>query len=83
MKNGFDVNALPQWLEDVAAELTALNDYGVSARACGMAKGSFANICSEGAGPRGAIIIGRKKLFPKRELLKWMFERAAANGVDA
>ncbi len=80
-QNDFDMNALPSWLEDVAAELAALNDYRTVARVCGMAKGSLANLCSVGAGPSGAVVIGKKKLFPKREVLAWMLARAEANAA--
>lgn len=81
MQNDFDMNALPSWLEDVAAELSALNDYRAVARICGMAKGSLCNLCSEGAGPSGAVIIAKKKMFPKREVLAWMLARAEANAA--
>ncbi len=80
-QNDFDMNALPSWLEDVAAELAPLNDYKRVAQLCGMAKGSLANLCSEGAGPQGAVIIAKRKLFPKREVLAWMLARAEANAA--
>ncbi len=83
MNDDFDMNALPQWLADVAAELSALNDYKTVARVCGMAKGSLANLCADGMGPQGAVTIAKKKMFPKREVLAWMLSRAQANATAA
>lgn len=80
-KSDFDMNALPVWLQDVATELAPLNDYRAVAQLCGMSKGSLANICSEGAGPSGAVVIAKRKLFPKRSVLQWMLARAEANAV--
>ncbi len=70
---------LPQWLQTVSDALPPLVDYLTIANLCSMNKGSLCNLVSEGKGPRGGVIIAKRKVYPKAEVVSWIAERAQAN----
>jgi predicted DNA-binding transcriptional regulator AlpA len=45
-----------------------------------IAVGTLANLDSEGRGPAGRVIMGRKVAYPRAELIAWLRQRATFAG---
>lgn len=73
------LQAAPEWVQDVYRNSPALLGYDDIAKAVGLSRGSNANWQSEGRGPANGIMIGRRRVFPRLDVCRWLIERAAQN----
>lgn len=77
-----EITVSPVWVQDVYQQLPALAGYDAISAVSGMHRGSIANFHSEGNGPKGGMLIGRKRVFPRLEVCKWLMEMAEAKEAE-
>ncbi len=60
------------WTDEIAKTLPPLCSYKDIAQITQMNPGSIANLHTAGKAPQGSVLIGRKRLFPRGEVLSWL-----------
>lgn len=73
----------PQWVADVFHNLPPLASFYDVAPLVGMSRGSLSNMLSEGRGPDGGMIVGRKRVFPRLSVVQWLMSTAATKEAKA
>ncbi len=66
----------PEWAQDVFQSLPCLASYDDIGRASRMNRGTIANLYSNGRGPNGSLLLGKKRVFPRLEVCKWLMDLA-------
>ncbi len=66
----------PMWAIDMYNALPVLASYDDISAQTHIATGTIANKCSAGKGPRGGLILGKKKVFPRIEVVLWLLQLA-------
>lgn len=77
-----DIADAPTWAQDVFQSLPCLASYDDIGRASRMNRGTIANFHSEGRGPKGSVLLGKKRVFPRLEVCKWLMEMAEAKEAE-
>ncbi len=72
-----ELESAPQWAIDVFQNLQPLAGYDDVAPLVRMSRGSIANLLSQGRGPDGGVLIGRKRVFPRLNVVLWLLDMAA------
>lgn len=67
-----------EWVQDIYRQLPPLAGYDAIGAVSGMHRGSIANFHSAGCGPASGMLIGKKRVFPRLEVCKWLIEMAEA-----
>ncbi len=68
----------PEWAQDIFQNLPCLASYDDIGRVSRMNRGTIANFHSEKRGPQGSVLLGKKRVFPRLEVCKWLMEMAEA-----
>lgn len=71
----------PSWMLDIYTRLPYFCSYDDVAAVTGMNRGSVANYHSEGRGPKGSLLVGKRRCFPRLEVIKWIMAMDEGKGA--
>lgn len=77
-----EIISAPEWAQDIYHRLPCLATYDDISNCTQMNRGTIANFHSEGKGPLGSILLGKKRVFPRLEVVKWMLSRLSERRVE-